>query len=114
MLVTLNWLKEFVEIDISVEELSEKLTMMGLEVAATTPAGLRTPEGQGLLGKVSDVKAHPKSDKLKLCKIATRKGAFEVITNSPNIEKAIMWSSPFPARSFLTVSRSRKAKYAVS
>lgn len=88
MLVTLNWLKEFVEIDISITELGERLTMMGLEVAAATPAGLpHSLKDKVLLGKAADVKVHPKSDKLKLCKIGTRKGNFEVITNSPHIEK---------------------------
>ncbi len=88
MLVTLNWLKEFVEIDMPVAELSEKLTMTGPEVVSAVNVGLPASlKDKVLLGKATDVKVHPKSDKLKICKMHTRRGNFELVTNSRHIEK---------------------------
>jgi phenylalanyl-tRNA synthetase beta chain len=37
MRVSLNWLKDYVDIDISAEDLAERLTMSGLEVEALEP-----------------------------------------------------------------------------
>ena len=39
MLVSLNWLKEFVKIDLSAEEIAELLTMGGIEVESVTHVG---------------------------------------------------------------------------
>lgn len=88
MLVTLNWLKDFVEIDIPVIELSSRLTMMGLEVVATKDVGLPAAlKDKVLLAKTVDVKPHPKSPKLKVCKVKSRAGTHEVVTNCEKIEK---------------------------
>jgi len=39
MKVTLNWLKQYVEFDWSTEELSERLTMVGIEVEGVEKRG---------------------------------------------------------------------------
>ena len=39
MRVSLNWLKEYVNISLSVDDLAELLTMSGLEVEAKEPLG---------------------------------------------------------------------------
>ena len=39
MNVTYNWLKEFVDFDLSPDELAELLTMLGLEVEAMVKLG---------------------------------------------------------------------------
>lgn len=45
MKVPLSWLKEFVEIDLSLPELAYRLTMAGLEVEEIRLVGLPMPEG---------------------------------------------------------------------
>jgi len=37
MKVSVNWLKELVAVDLTVEEIAHKLTMAGLEVEEVTP-----------------------------------------------------------------------------
>ena len=37
MKVTYNWIKDFVDVDISPEQLADKLTMAGIEVKAIDP-----------------------------------------------------------------------------
>ncbi len=85
MLVPISWIKDFVDIDIPVELLAEKLTVAGLEVAhlkyigqpqAEVP-GVRMPRSDHLvwdrekllLARVVEVKAHPNADKLVLAMV---------------------------------------------
>ena len=62
MLASLEWLKQYVDINISTEELCDKITRVGLEVDTVTKLG------QGLegvvTGKVIEISRHPNSDHL--------------------------------------------------
>ena len=67
MNISLNWLKEYLKIDLSVEKVCEILTSIGLEVGGyekfeSIRGGLR-----GLvIGEVKTCEAHPYSDHLHL------------------------------------------------
>lgn len=68
MLVNEAWLKEFVTYSISTDELTEKLTMAGLEVDGVA---LAAAEFSGVVvGKVVAVEKHPNADKLRVCKVS--------------------------------------------
>src|SRR5438046_2419659 len=86
MRVPLSWLKEYVDITIGVEELAERLTLAGLEVAAIeyigvpqgeAPAGITVPPSEHLvwdrnkivLGAIREVKQHPNADRLVLAMV---------------------------------------------
>jgi len=67
MKVTLNWLKEYVDFDWSPEELTERLTMLGVEVE-----GVDKISGafEGIVvAEVLEKGQHPNADKLSLCKV---------------------------------------------
>lgn len=83
MRVTLNWLKEFVDIDIPVEDLAERLTMVGLEVENLThyDAGL----GQVVVGHITDILPHPHAENLSLCRVVSGKNTYRVICGARNI-----------------------------
>lgn len=102
MQIPLSWLREFVDIDIPVELLAEKLTNAGLEVAAITYVGvpqaivegLRYPKSDHLvwdrekllLGAIREVKPHPDADRLVLAMVDY--GADELeqcVTGAPNL-----------------------------
>ncbi len=66
MRVSLNWLKEYVDIDIGAEELAHELTMLGLEIEAIERPGA---EISGVyIGKILSIEPHPDADKLVVCK----------------------------------------------
>ena len=46
MKVPISWLKDFVDIDLSIEELAHRLTLAGLEVEEIQYIGLPKPQGQ--------------------------------------------------------------------
>lgn len=85
MIVSIDWLKDYVDIDMPLEEMAEKLTIAGLEcvikeVGKSIPAGV-------IVGKVLEKKAHPNADSLSVCKVDV--GAPEVLNivcGAPNVD----------------------------
>lgn len=85
MKISLNWLKEYVDIQMAPEELGNLLTMTGLEVEGIEPAG------QGLddiiVSRILSVKPHPGSDHLSLCQVDTGKDIIPVVCGASNVEE---------------------------
>ncbi len=83
MLVSVNWLKDFVEIDRSAEEIADLLTMGGIEVESVSHVGheLETV----FIGKVEETSAHPKSEKLSLARISLNEREVTVVCGAPNL-----------------------------
>jgi phenylalanyl-tRNA synthetase beta chain len=88
MKFTLNWLKEYVPIDLAVEELAERLTMLGLEVDAVTPLGQGI--GQIRIGRVLTVKPHPNADRLTVCEVEVDKKVVPVVCGAPNVRAGLL------------------------
>jgi phenylalanyl-tRNA synthetase beta chain len=82
MKVSLNWLKEYVSIDISPQDLADRLTMAGLEVEAVIDRYeyLNTV----LVGRISVIKPHPKADNLKICDVDLGGRTISVVCGAPN------------------------------
>ena len=102
MLVPISWLRDFVDIDIPVELLAERLTLAGLEVAHLRyigvpqqhPPGLQQPTSDHLvwerdkllLGRICEVRAHPNADRLVLAMVDYGADEFEqCVTGAPNL-----------------------------
>jgi phenylalanyl-tRNA synthetase beta chain len=67
MRISLNWLRELVEIKVSPEELAEKLTLAGFEVEEIED---RQTWAEGVVvGKVLSREKHPNADKLSVCQV---------------------------------------------
>ena len=67
MRVSLNWLQEFVEINLTPETIAEILTIAGFEVEEIE---YRRSFAEGVVvGKVLDCQAHPNADKLSVCSV---------------------------------------------
>lgn len=91
MLVPLSWLRDFVDITLSVEETAEILTNAGLEVKEISYTGIPGAElvwdrDKIVLGQVLKVEQHPDADRLVLATVDY--GAAEpkvVVTGAPNL-----------------------------
>ncbi len=83
MKVSLNWLKEYVPINMAVTDLADALTMAGLEVEAVEDryAHLETV----IVGRVVEVLPHPNADRLKLCRVEDGSGIVSVVCGAPNV-----------------------------
>jgi len=68
MLISLDWLNEYVKIDDkNINELENGLTMIGQEVEAIEKQGENLENV--VVGKVEELKQHPDADKLTLCQV---------------------------------------------
>ncbi len=67
MRISLNWLRELVEIKLNPEELAETLTMAGFEVEDIEDR--RTWANGVVVGKVLERQPHPNADKLSVCQV---------------------------------------------
>jgi len=91
MKVPLSWLREFVEVPFSGEELARILTMAGLEVGYVTYVGVEGAElpwerEKILVANVLEVKPHPNADLLVLAEVDYGSGVpHTVVTGAPNL-----------------------------
>ncbi len=82
MIVTYNWLKEFVDFDYSPQELADRLTMAGLEVESTTAIG----EGLDsvIVARLDSVERHPDADRLTVCSVNKGDEVVQVVCGATN------------------------------
>ena len=100
MKAPLSWLKDFVDIDISIAELAHLITMAGMEVEGIRIIGLPMPTPgsvdahlSGLewdrekivVASISEVMPHPNADRLMLCKLFDGLQEHVVLTGAPNL-----------------------------
>lgn len=67
MLISLNWLKQYVDIQENTKELEQALTMIGQEVENIDIQGENL--GNVVIGQIVEFDKHPNSDKLSLLKV---------------------------------------------
>lgn len=83
MRISLNWIKDFINIDgIDPRELADKLTMSGLEVEAFEE---KKRLNNVVVGKVLKCEKHPNADKLSLCVVSTGDEEHQVVCGAPNV-----------------------------
>ncbi|MEO3986641.1 phenylalanine--tRNA ligase subunit beta [Plesiomonas shigelloides] len=83
-----SWLREWVNPAISTEELSEQITMAGLEVDAVEPvAGVFTGV---VVGHVVECAQHPDADKLRVTKVDVGAGEpIDIVCGAPNCRQGL-------------------------
>ena len=83
MKVTINWLKDFVDIDIPARELADKLVGVGFEVEEIIDP--RENIKNVVLGKILSIEKHPDADKLVVCQIDVGTEILQIVTGANNI-----------------------------
>ncbi|MCI0870326.1 MAG: phenylalanine--tRNA ligase subunit beta [Chloroflexi bacterium] len=82
MKVPVSWLSEYVDIDISLDDLADRLTMAGNEVVAIERTGWIDDV---VVGYVRAVRPHPDADRLTLVTVDHGDGEAEVVCGAPNV-----------------------------
>ncbi|MEZ7865327.1 MAG: phenylalanine--tRNA ligase subunit beta [Rhodospirillales bacterium] len=82
MKFTIDWLKEHLDTQATLNQIVEKLTMVGLEVEKVTDRakGLET----FVVGYVVEAKQHPNADRLRVCQVDTGTEKVELVCGAPN------------------------------
>jgi phenylalanyl-tRNA synthetase beta chain len=83
MKVSLNWLKDYVNIQMEVKDLAHLLTMAGLEVEGVHSVG----EGleQVIVAEIISVRKHPNADRLTLVETKTGRETLPIVCGATNI-----------------------------
>ena len=88
MNISFNWLKEFLNIDIDIEKVSEILTDIGLEVEGISEYQEFKGGFEGLLvGKVVSCIKHPNADRLNLTTVDIGEDSLlQIVCGAPNVQ----------------------------
>lgn len=84
MRVPLSWLREFVQFDLTPEQLAERLTLLGMEVKGIEQRGLDW--SNVVVGELLSVEKHPRADRLSLTRVTTGTGEpLDIVCGATNI-----------------------------
>jgi phenylalanyl-tRNA synthetase beta chain len=91
MKIPISWLKDYVDITISIDELAERLTLAGMEVEHIEYYGvpgsdLEWDREKIVIAQIVEVKAHPNADRLVLADVDYGGAVLhQVVTGAPNL-----------------------------
>lgn len=83
MLVSLKWLREFTPYEGGVQELGDRLTMLGLELEEIYDPF--APLADIVVGYVAECGKHPEADKLSVCKVDVGDEVLDIVCGAPNV-----------------------------
>ena len=83
MKVSYNWLKEFVDIDVSAQEIADRLTVSGFEVEDLVYMNEHLHDVY--VGKILKIEKHPEADKLVVCQVDVGFKNVQIITSATNV-----------------------------
>ena len=88
MKFTLSWLKDHLDTDASVTEITEALTDLGLEVEEVVDPAAKL--GSFTLARVTHAEPHPDADRLRVLKVDTDQGELQIVCGAPNARAGII------------------------
>lgn len=87
MKFTLSWLKDHLETDATLDDITYALTDLGLEVEGVEDRSARLADFT--LGFVKSAEKHPDADRLRVCQVDTDEGVQQIICGAPNAREGI-------------------------
>ena len=85
MLLPINWLKTYVDIDIKPKDLADGLTYSGSHVESIT--SMERGIENIVVGKIVEIDKHPDADKLFITKINIGEETLTIVTGAKNLKK---------------------------
>ena len=84
MQVSTKWLKDYIDIELTADELAEKFTLAGIPVENVIKAGAGLEKV--VTGRIEELKAHPDSDHLQICQMNIGAGELlQIVTGAQNV-----------------------------
>jgi len=85
MKISLNWLRNYIDISLPVDDLVKGLTDLGIEVESVEDQQKKLDKF--VIGKVLERKKHPNADKLSVCKVDAGTGEIlNIVCGAPNVD----------------------------
>ena len=82
MKFTLSWLKDHLETEATLDEIADRLTMLGLEVEAIEDPAADFAAFTS--ARVVEANPHPDADRLQVCLVDAGEGTVQVVCGAPN------------------------------
>lgn len=84
MLVSVNWLKDYVDIDVPVDEFCDRMILSGSNIETVEPMG--TKFSKIMVGKILKIEKHPDADKLVVCQLDVGEDKpLQIVTGAKNV-----------------------------
>lgn len=109
MKISYNWIKEYLDLDVSPVDLAEKIERTSVEVdGVTTPSdGLK----KIVVGHVLSLEAHPDSDHLHICQVDVGEDEpYRLFVGRRTLPRVRTSSWPYQAHGLPTTLRSRSPR----
>lgn len=87
MKILLSWLKEYIPVHLSIEEIAQRLTMAGLEVDGIEKS--EPPFTDVVVAEVVSCQRHPDAEKLSLATVSDGEKTYQVVCGAPNCRQGI-------------------------
>jgi len=84
MKVSLKWLKEYLDFDATLDDISHKLTMVGIEVESTYV--IKPIFSSVVVAEIISIKAHPDADKLSCCLVSDGLEQYDIVCGAKNMQ----------------------------
>jgi phenylalanyl-tRNA synthetase beta chain len=88
MKFTLDWLKDHLETDATLDQILDGLIQLGLEVEGVDDPSEKLKDFT--VARVVEAEPHPDADKLRVCKVDTGKGIAQVVCGAPNARAGLI------------------------
>ena len=98
MKISLSWLKQYIDVDINVNDLADALTMAGLEVEAVSDR--YDYLNSVVIGRIAKIDPHPNANKLKLCRVDIGDRMLTVVCGAPNVRNDMLAPCAMPGTCF--------------
>lgn len=108
MKVTYNWLKDFVNITASPEEIAERLTSAGMEVEEVIYQNKHLHDV--VVGKILKIEKHPQADRLVVCQVDIGGEITQIITAATNVFEGAIVPVSLPGADLINGIKIQKTK----
>ncbi len=83
MKISYNWLKDFVDLDVSAQELADRLTVSGFEVEEVQHMNEHLHDVY--VGHITKIEKHPEADRLVVCQVDVGTKTVQIVTSATNV-----------------------------
>lgn len=87
MKFTLNWLKDHLDTDASLQEITDTLTAIGLELEGVEDSAAALADFT--VAEIIEAAPHPDADRLQICKVNSDAGELQIVCGAPNARAGI-------------------------
>ncbi len=84
MKTSVKWLKDYIDFDCSMQELSDHISLAGLEVESIET--INKIDENIVVGEILSRDKHPNADKLSVCQVTDGTETFQIVCGAPNCD----------------------------